>query len=149
MKTQFSLNHIRPKMLFYVIEKLCDFFSLRPSDLNTTLTYARMDNFCTWLQIFLGFLMEMLMQCPSRYILTMNKKIYICKWVNETYSTLDWLKSLIGWDLWSKKSVNYLSCIEEKRVENIFTEVHKISFEWVTKWANFDLKKQVVDKFMS
>ena len=112
MKTQFSLNHIWPKMHFYVIEKLCDFFTLRPSDLNTTLTYALFYNFFNCFQIFLGFLMEMLMQCRSRYILTINKKIY--KWVNETYSTLDWLKSLIDWHFWSKKRVNYLSCIEEK-----------------------------------
>ena len=33
-------------MHFYDKEKLCDFFTLRPSDLNTTLTYVLMDNFC-------------------------------------------------------------------------------------------------------
>ena len=32
--------------LLYVIEKFCDFFTLRPSDLITTLTYILMDNFC-------------------------------------------------------------------------------------------------------
>ena len=33
-------------MHFYVMEKIRDFFTLRPSDLNTTLTYVLMDNFC-------------------------------------------------------------------------------------------------------
>ena len=33
-------------MHFYFMEKLCDFFSLRRFDLNTTLTYVLMDNFC-------------------------------------------------------------------------------------------------------
>jgi hypothetical protein len=28
------------------MEKFCDFFTLRPSDLITTLTYVLMDNFC-------------------------------------------------------------------------------------------------------
>ena len=28
------------------MEKFCDFFSLRPTDLITTLTYVLMDNFC-------------------------------------------------------------------------------------------------------
>ena len=34
-------------MHFYVMQKFCDFFTLRFSDLNTaTLTYVLMDNFC-------------------------------------------------------------------------------------------------------
>ena len=33
-------------MHFYDMEKFCDFFTLRPSDLNITLTYVLMDNFC-------------------------------------------------------------------------------------------------------
>ena len=33
-------------MYFYVMEKIRVFFTLRPSDLNTTLTYVDMDNFC-------------------------------------------------------------------------------------------------------
>ena len=34
------------KCHFYIIEKFCDFFTLRHSDQNTTLTYILMDNFC-------------------------------------------------------------------------------------------------------
>ena len=34
------------KCHFYVMEKFCDLFILRPSDLITTLTYVLMDNFC-------------------------------------------------------------------------------------------------------
>ena len=34
------------KCHFYVMEKFCDFFTLRPSDFITTLTYVHMDNFC-------------------------------------------------------------------------------------------------------
>ena len=34
------------KCNFYVIEKFCDFFTLRTSDLITPLTYVLMDNFC-------------------------------------------------------------------------------------------------------
>ena len=33
-------------MHFYVMEKFLFFVNLRPSDLNTTLTYVLMDNFC-------------------------------------------------------------------------------------------------------
>ena len=33
-------------MHFYIMEKFCDFFTLRPSNLNTTLTCVLMDNFC-------------------------------------------------------------------------------------------------------
>ena len=40
-----SLNHIWPKVHFYVMKKFCYFFTLRPSDLNTTWTFALMDNF--------------------------------------------------------------------------------------------------------
>ena len=29
-----------------VMEKFCDFFTFRPSDQNTTLTYVLLDNFC-------------------------------------------------------------------------------------------------------
>ena len=36
-------------MHFYVMEKCYYFFTLRPSDLNTTWTYALMDNFCPYL----------------------------------------------------------------------------------------------------
>ena len=39
MKTQFEMH-------FYVMEKFCVFFTLRPSNLNTTLTYVLIDNFC-------------------------------------------------------------------------------------------------------
>ena len=35
-------------MPFYVMEKFCDFFTLRPSDLFITLTYVLMDNFCPY-----------------------------------------------------------------------------------------------------
>ena len=38
-------------MHVYVMEKLCDFFTLVPSDLNITLTYVLMDNFCPCLSI--------------------------------------------------------------------------------------------------
>ena len=38
---------------FYVMEKLFDSFTLRPSDLNTTLTFVLMDNFCSCLFLFL------------------------------------------------------------------------------------------------
>ena len=41
--TTFSLNYVWPKIHFYVMET---FFTLRPSDLNTTLNYVLMDNFC-------------------------------------------------------------------------------------------------------
>ena len=37
-------------MHFYVLEKIRDFFTLRPSDLNTTLTYVLMDNFLSLFQ---------------------------------------------------------------------------------------------------
>ena len=30
----------------YVMEKFCDFITLRPSDLITALTYVLLDNFC-------------------------------------------------------------------------------------------------------
>ena len=33
-------------MLFYVMEEFVISFTVRPSDLNTTLTYLIMDNFC-------------------------------------------------------------------------------------------------------
>ena len=33
-------------MHFNVMEKFCDFFTFRPYDLNTILTYVLMDNFC-------------------------------------------------------------------------------------------------------
>ena len=33
-------------MRLYVMEKFCDFFTLRAFDLNTILTYVLMDNFC-------------------------------------------------------------------------------------------------------
>ena len=33
-------------MQFYDMEKFCDFFTLRPYDLNITLTYVLMDNSC-------------------------------------------------------------------------------------------------------
>ena len=33
-------------MSLYVMEKLCDFLTLRPSDIISTLTYVLMDNFC-------------------------------------------------------------------------------------------------------
>ena len=33
-------------MHFYVMEKFCDFSTLRPSGLNTTLTYVLVHNFC-------------------------------------------------------------------------------------------------------
>ena len=33
-------------MHFNVMEKFCGFFTLRPFDLNTILTYVLMDNFC-------------------------------------------------------------------------------------------------------
>ena len=47
MKTQFFHKIIYDlKCHFYVMEKFCDFFTLRPSDLITTLTYVLMDNFC-------------------------------------------------------------------------------------------------------
>ena len=36
---------------FYVMEKFCDLFTLRPSDLITTLTYVLMDNFCPCLPL--------------------------------------------------------------------------------------------------
>ena len=52
MKTQFfSLKFIRPKMYFYFIEKFSDYFTLRPSNLNITLTYVIMDNFCPCLYL--------------------------------------------------------------------------------------------------
>ena len=38
-------------MHFYVMENFCNLFTLRPSDLNTTLTYFLMDNFCPCLFI--------------------------------------------------------------------------------------------------
>ena len=42
VRMQISWNNIK----IYVIEKFCDFFfTWRPSDLNTTLTYILMDNF--------------------------------------------------------------------------------------------------------
>ena len=40
-------------MHLYVMEKLCDFFTLRSYDLNTTLTYVLMDNFVLVFNIFL------------------------------------------------------------------------------------------------
>ena len=40
MKTQYHL-----KCNFFVMEKFCDFFTLRNADLITTLTYILMDNF--------------------------------------------------------------------------------------------------------
>ena len=47
MKTQFFHKIIYDlKCHFYVIKKFCDLFTLRPSELNRTLTYAIMDNFC-------------------------------------------------------------------------------------------------------
>ena len=33
-------------MHFYDMEKFCDFFTLRPFDLNITFTYVLIDNFC-------------------------------------------------------------------------------------------------------
>ena len=33
-------------MTCYVIEQFCDLFTVRPSNLNTTLAYVVMDNFC-------------------------------------------------------------------------------------------------------
>ena len=38
--------YIWPKLYFYVMEKFCDFFTLRPSDLNTTFICILMDNYC-------------------------------------------------------------------------------------------------------
>ena len=35
------------------MEKLCDFFTLQPSDLIKTLTYVLMDNFCSCFTLFL------------------------------------------------------------------------------------------------
>ena len=34
-----------PKIHFYVMEKFCDYFTLRPNDLNIILTYVLLDNF--------------------------------------------------------------------------------------------------------
>ena len=34
------------KLNFYIMEKFCDFFTLRPSDLFTNFTYIFMHNFC-------------------------------------------------------------------------------------------------------
>ena len=42
-------------MHFYVMEKFCDFFTLRSSDLNTTLTYVLMDYFCPCFLCFPDF----------------------------------------------------------------------------------------------
>ena len=39
-------------MHFYVMKKFCDFVTLRPSDLNTTLTYVLMDKFVLVTYIF-------------------------------------------------------------------------------------------------
>ena len=41
-------------MHFYIMEKFCDSFTLRPSDLNTTLTYVLMDKFVVF--FFFAFL---------------------------------------------------------------------------------------------
>ena len=42
--TIFSLNYIWPRMHFYDMEKcICDFITLKPSDLNITLTYVLME----------------------------------------------------------------------------------------------------------
>ena len=38
-------------MRLYVMEKFCDFFTLRAFDLNTILTYVLMDNFCPCLNV--------------------------------------------------------------------------------------------------
>ena len=38
------------KCHFYVMEKFCDFFILRPSDLFIKLTYVLIDNFCSCFQ---------------------------------------------------------------------------------------------------
>ena len=42
-------------MHFYVIEKICNFFTLLTSDLNTTMTYVLMDNFCPYFFVPLPF----------------------------------------------------------------------------------------------
>ena len=46
MKILISWRQFFHRWHFYIIEKFCYFFTLRPSDLNTTLTYVLMDNFC-------------------------------------------------------------------------------------------------------
>ena len=47
MKNQvFHKNKYDLKYHFYVMEKFCDLFTFRPSDLITTLTYVLMDKFC-------------------------------------------------------------------------------------------------------
>ena len=48
--TIFSLNYIRPKMHFYVMEKLCDLVTLLPFGLITILTYFLMGNFFPFLK---------------------------------------------------------------------------------------------------
>ena len=53
IKTQFFYEIIYElKCHFYVMEKFCDFFTLRPSDLITTLTYVLIYNFCPCFSIF-------------------------------------------------------------------------------------------------
>ena len=49
------------KRHFYAIEQYCDFFTLRPSDLNKTWTYVLMDNFCPC--FFHRLYMQVLINC--------------------------------------------------------------------------------------
>ena len=44
-----------PKIHFYVMEKFCDYFTLRPNDLNIILTYVLLDNFFFFKYIFLFY----------------------------------------------------------------------------------------------
>ena len=49
MKTYFFYKIIYDlKYHFYLLQRLCDFFTLRPSDLFTILTNILMDNFCPY-----------------------------------------------------------------------------------------------------
>ena len=51
-KTNYEDN-IRPEIYLFIMEKFCDLFTLRPSDLIITLTYVLMDNFCPRFRILM------------------------------------------------------------------------------------------------
>ena len=63
--------------LLYVIEKFCDFFTLRPSGLITTLTYILMDNFCPCFRLNRSFVLYVVTNFSARGLYLINYIILI------------------------------------------------------------------------
>ena len=94
MNAYIKKTQIFHKCHFYLMEKVCDSFTLKPFDLISTLTYVRMDNFCPCLHIilqyYIGYIIVMI-------LLNFSANFNLPSPCNEKFSLATYIHTLKPW----------------------------------------------------